>query len=122
MLPDVPQARSSEEGIGQGMAEHVAVRVTEETLPVLDLHAAQMDRSLAPEPMDIDPQANSGNRSSAHGWAPTPAPSQERRATRSSAPVTFRLRGSPSTAATGSPSARTKAASSSASRLVAEAA
>ena len=93
MPPDISQPRRAQQGVGNGVEQHVGVGMAVQPLFVVDLHAAQYQVTAFHQPVHVvamsDPHLVSSSRSSA--------------IFRSRGVVTFRFRSSPSTIFTEKP-------------------
>jgi hypothetical protein len=49
----VPKRRSTEQGIGDRMQQHIGIRMTEQAMRVLNAHTAQYERAAFNQGMDI---------------------------------------------------------------------
>lgn len=117
MLTQIAEPSSSKDGVSYSMAERVGVGMTEQPYRMGYLHPSETERAGTAEAVYVDPQPSSWDPASAHRRDSSGAESQPLSTSRSSGRVNFRLRGSPATASTRTPSASTRAASSSASTL-----
>lgn len=93
MPPDISQPRRAQQGVGNGVEQHIGVGMAVQPLFVVDLHAAQYQVTAFHQPVHVvampDPHLGSSSRSSA--------------IFRSRGVVTFRFRSSPSTIFTEKP-------------------
>src|SRR5439155_10362802 len=88
MPSDIALRAATEDGVGDGVAQHVGVRVADEAHLVRNPDAANHQRTARLEPMEVVPDADSHGRLT---------PTSARAASRSSSVVIFMFQRSPST-------------------------
>ena len=98
MLADVAEAGGAEQGVGDRVKHDVGIAVAGEAAVVRDLDAAEHDRAFAGEGVDVEAHAGARDEPRRRAIA--------RRARSRRAVVSFSSAGSPSTAATFMPAAR----------------